>query len=165
MADLVKEKRKYKVIAGTHHDGEKEYGPGEIVESDEDLTKKWVNKFARYYEEEEKPKKARKAAKAAAAEEEDEGPDVEAHEETTPKEVLMKETENADKKPRESVPSKLGDEDVTEDFEHAEKNDLLVFKKGRDFFVAENDDPDTAINEEPLKHAGVNKFIKEYLKK
>jgi hypothetical protein len=208
---------RFKLMAGKHigTDG-KVYRPGAVVESDEDLTKKWQNKFERALPQEsgvrrsknagnptemvpeeevddrkfqetensdkdttdrsfvgakDKVKKAEddlaaaqerlKEAKARAASAKKAASEAE---EEASAEAEAPEGDSNQESPA-PVTSSLGDEDVTDDFPEARKNGLLVFKKGRDHFVTETEDPNKAINEEgPLKHGAVRTFIKNYLK-
>lgn len=55
---------------------------------------------------------------------------------------------------------------VTSQFPIAEEADLLVFKKGKEFFVTESDEPNKSINEAHLKSKPqVEKFLKSQVKK
>lgn len=49
--------------------------------------------------------------------------------------------------------------DVTERFENAKEEGFLVFLKGKSYSVADADDPQVALNEEPLKKADVEPFV------
>ena len=59
--------------------------------------------------------------------------------------------------------SKLG-RDVTKRFPHADEEDFKVFSTGGEFFVVEVDEPDIALNPQPLKRGQVEAFVDKYLK-
>lgn len=210
---------KFKLLAGKHvGDKGKIFGPGAVIESDEDLVQKWPNKFERALPAQGEPVKRSKnrgnpEEMVPEGEEDDEkfqetensdkdttdrsfvGPkdklkkaeddlkaaeerveamrkeaaalkkaQKEADEEDDDEEDTDEESDGESDEEAKSPKSKLGDDDVTEDFEDAGKNDLLVFKKGREFFVAEKEDPNKALNKKPLQHGKVKGFIAKYLK-
>jgi hypothetical protein len=53
--------------------------------------------------------------------------------------------------------------DVTEKFDDAVENDLLVFYKSQKYYVTEKDDVADVLNEKPLKKSEVVPFIENYL--
>jgi len=55
--------------------------------------------------------------------------------------------------------------DITKRFPRAEEEDFKVFADNGAFWVTEADEPDKALNTEPLKKSGVLKFIDSYLAK
>jgi len=61
------------------------------------------------------------------------------------------------------VESKLG-RDVTKRFPHASEENFMVFSTGGEFFVVEVDEPDIALNPQPLKRGQVEAFVDKYLK-
>lgn len=44
-------KMKFRVLSGYHFDKDGEHGPGDIIETEVDLTRRFANKFERVYEE------------------------------------------------------------------------------------------------------------------
>lgn len=134
------------------------YHKGEIVESDIDLSKKFVNKFDKLSDKE--PRAAKVAREAR--EEDEEGTEED-------DDVVSGETKSvmdpANKDTLSGLSSKLG-ENVTEDFELAQEAELAVFKKGKKFYIVEPEDTNVALNDDPLSStAEVNKALKKYLKK
>ena len=67
------------------------------------------------------------------------------------------------KKPSKVI-EPLGD-DITVRYKTAKTNNLLVFKDDKDFFVAKEEDPETSLNDNPLKRSEVIGFIEDLLKK
>jgi hypothetical protein len=60
----------------------------------------------------------------------------------------------------EAEESELG-EDVTGKFEGAEDAGLMVFKDGKNYFVADKDAPGDALNRKPLRRDGVAGFVEK----
>ena len=74
-----------------------------------------------------------------------------------------KEKKEEKKEDDEAAAESLG-KDVTESFEDASENGLLVFKKGRRYFVADPSEPTEALNEDELKKKkDVSTFIAEWM--
>lgn len=170
--------RYFKLVAGKHSEptynnvgrvsGSKAYNARDpknnIVESETDLVKAFPNKFV------EVDKKGNPKREEVAIEEVPEN--MLANDQGTkdppnsPQALPLKATDNEaedegdDEDERELVDSKLG-EDVTDDFPNALKKNLLVFKKGREYFVAAADDPNDQLNPNPLKKDKVEAFVKK----
>ncbi len=185
---------KFKLIAGKHVDENgKVYRVGSVVESDEDLTVKWANKFERVHAAEAGVKsKRRKNANTDEMVPEGEQDDnmlqetENADEDTTDKSFVgatdkrkaakenakmsganfgeaEDEGEEDEESDEEESKSELG-EDVSEDYPEAGENDLLVLKKGRNFYIAEKDNPNEAVHKKALKSTDVKSAIKKYVK-
>jgi hypothetical protein len=197
----------FRVKAGKHlHSDGKTYTAGQIIESDEDIRKKWANKFDKVHTDElPAAKKALKRQKKAEdearsiPEREDPGAELEGEGRPTTMDAMSDEEddeeedekdldeeeddseeapakkaakraadeedeEEDDESPEKSLESELG-EDVSEDYPDAGKASLLVLKKGRNFFIAKEDDPDTALNKKALKSTEIKSFIKDQRKK
>jgi hypothetical protein len=148
---------KFQVLHGVHREGGKVYKKGDVIKSDEDLVKKWDQKF-RKVDEDAKVAEGAESLRAARGEENKEDDE----EGRPPKRSSDSAEATSEDAGGEGVTSKLG-EDVTSDFAEDAGSDLLVLKKGRNWSVAEREDPDTAVNEHPLKHGEVKDFIKKYL--
>lgn len=154
-------KKLWRVLVGIHKNNDGTYvkAGDPPFESDIDLSQ-FTNKFERCFAEEklaeaeallaDAKKKAGKPelsiAKTDDAEEEEEESEDDAE-------------ESAEEEAAELVTSKLGD-DVTEEFSAAEEADVLVFKKGKNYFVADPATPDVAISpKKGLAKGKVQEFI------
>jgi len=138
--------KKFELLAGTQSNKKGNFKKGDIVESHNDLDKTFANKFQRRLDLEDKsPAKTATAAVAAAPDSSDD-----------------------DKKPTNDgapklVKSKLGD-DVTAEFPEAVEAELAVLKnKKGEYFVADSDQPDKALNKKTTDKDGVAPFIKQFL--
>lgn len=144
--------RKFKVLGGKHAfrgpDGVlKVYKKDEVIETDEDLEKKYTNHFVEVHY-----TTPASAPTPVAAEK--------AKEETKPAPGPA-----ADDPPkgdgRPNVPD-FGD-DVTAEFKDAVKADLKVFKSDKGYTVTNEDDPEVSVSGEPLStKKDVHQFIKTY---
>ena len=80
----------------------------------------------------------------------------------------LTEPEPKEEPPVEPEPEPEGPlgKNVTDEFKRAQNEDFLVFRSEDGVFVAEADEPDEALNDEPLEDSrkAVNAFIKKYLK-
>jgi hypothetical protein len=150
--------RQFRVLAGVHDEGGKEYSKGSIVPSHRDLCAAFPNKFEEVIL---TPAAAQSAPSPASTPKEgDKGPEnaANAAEKATPTGAKPAET---GKTPPASVQSELG-EDATGDFDEAIAAELKVFRKGtKKFFVAQPDELNKALNEEPLAKNEVGAFIKK----
>lgn len=142
---------KFRVIEGKHHQGGKSYykgGPnGDVVESKVDLAAKFANKFVRVDDQTSEPRDRSSTF---------DKPDV------TDNPTKHRDKVAADKQDGGTGTSVLG-EDVTEDFELAKENGLVVFKDGKNFNVVEPEAIDKPLNPKPLKQSAVDKFVEDYV--
>lgn len=161
---------KYRVVDGNHvqpdENGEDRiYKKGQICESEHDLEYLFPNSFVRVRES--APVADAPILKAAAADTETQArKDVKARRGRVQEENLELEDDSTydaeashpKSKKAEPVKSKLG-QDVTGEFEVAKEENLLVFKKGKAFLVADKSKPDKAINPEPMTRKEVTAWI------
>lgn len=134
--------RKFKLIAGTHHDGTtgKSYKAGDVVSVDYDLAALFREKFLPIDEDpnppvnEDLPRPANSAG-GMAPQPSDQGAVSNITKQlvtpTTPNHATAGDDENADEDKGE---------DVTSDFDDAKENDFVVLQKGRKYFVYDKDD-------------------------
>lgn len=149
---------KFKLIPGTGNhaargpDGEivvYKAEDGIIIESDEDLAAKFVNKFERVEVAPDEPTTAPAEAPA---------------EKPAPKTTAKKKaTRKRKSKPKKAAKPKLG-RDVTAKFPGAAEQDFRVFADGGAFSVVDKDKPDQPLHENPLHTHEVAPFMAEYLK-
>jgi hypothetical protein len=135
---------RFEVIGGSHEQYGREYKKGDIVESSEDLTKVFRNKFRRVDDESRMSRGTQT-----------EGPLVMDVPPPPP--------------PTKVAPPKVEGKDVTSRFEKAVEQDLRVFRvgKGKDaeFFVYDADNLAKPINEEGTDEEGVDVVILGFLKR
>lgn len=146
---------KFVLLASSHNQDGKTYKKGDRIESDVDLVALFgKDKFRRAgvkyveiedEEEEELGEEEAKPVKKPAAKAADE---TKKSSKKSAKKVKEEDTEEEDAE-AEKVESKLGD-DVTSKYPRASSADLLILKKGKKLFIADKDDPDTALNEDPI---------------
>ena len=124
---------KFRVKAGTHKENGKTYTAGQIVKTNNDLASVFREKFERVY------------SKGEVHDEELPEEDVqeEAQEEEGEPEASEEGTEEESTESPDEVKSVLG-KNVTHQFPEA--GDLLVFKKGVKFFIADSSQPDVPLN-------------------
>lgn len=163
-------KYRFKVLATQHYDrftdpetGETDvshrYNKGDIVESDIELDKKFVNKFERLPNNETAPTPA--PLPTAAADPPSVGPGANRKTKNTPGKDAGFEAEQQQKgqtAETKDEPESLG-VDVTDDFPKAGEADLKVFQDGTDYYVTEPQTPDKPMNKEPLKRKDVVAFV------
>ena len=123
----------FKVLAGRHTAAGIVYSKDDVIESDQDLVALFGdNKFQRDLEAE--MKKASPVSKPTA----------------DPVQKTTKKTSDV-KKPK----------DVTDQFQSAVDNDLIVTKIGKKFFIAEKATPNDHLHDDSLKKSEVEDFIEE----
>lgn len=126
---------RYKLKAGRHVSQGAEgrvYNPGDVVEAKEDLVAiHGSNKFEQIHTQDPIPRSDPQAVQAAV--------------DSATAGLHVPEGDPAPKAP----PVAIGT-DITGDFPTAEEADLLVFKRGRSYFVCRPANPAEALNEEPL---------------
>lgn len=128
----------FRVLAGRHTANKVVYAKDDIVESDRDLVALFGdNKFKREIELEMKQDKTSPADSKA--------------ETTEPPKSTKPKSKSTQPKPK----------DVTKDYPLAADNGLLVTKIGRKYFVADEEDPDTPLNDKGLKLNEVEGFIED----
>ncbi len=152
--------RQFRVLAGVHDEGGKEYTKGQVVPAFRDLCAHFPNKFEEVV-----------LTPAAAPSEPSpsgntptgaKGPETGANGPETGTATGAK-PEGTAKTPPASVQSELG-EDATGDFDGAIAAELKVFRKGaKKFFVTQPDEVNKALNEDPLAKGEVEPFIKKLL--
>jgi hypothetical protein len=150
---------RFRVDAGSHVEGGKAFykgGPnGDVVETDKQLDQMFANKFTRLSDVAPKFKGGKKTKEAAREPDEDEPPPGEVNPEGDPS------YDNAKMTGVEATTSKLG-ENVTDEFDDAKEAGLCVFSNGQNYFVADPDDPNSALNEKTLKKFNVTPFVRKY---
>jgi hypothetical protein len=148
---------KYKVILGTHSEGGRRYKAGEIVESDEQLDKMFINKF-------EKVEDSKKASpgvseKSTAALRSEPKPT------TTDTGTPATESDAANEKstmPQGKDTAGAEDSDVTKDFAKADEAGFTVHTVEGGYEV--RDDGKVISGKKPItSKTKVNEFVKEYL--
>ena len=138
----------FRVIGGSHEQYGREYKKGEIVESSEDLTKVFRNKFVRVDDETNVSRgtSVEEAARRGFA-------DVQPAPLPAPK----------------PIQAKAAGKDVTARFDKAVEQDLKVFRvgKGADarYFVYDADNLAKSINEKGMDEEGVDAVVQEFLKR
>lgn len=170
----------FRIKRGVHNEGGVTYraGANDILESETDLVKVFgPEKFerARTGAKPSNPdlpelKESMAETKATAVE----GTDTEEGKATSKAVQKAQETADEDKEnesEEEGDDTENGEEgelgkDVTEKFSSAKDAELSVFKKGKEYFVTESDEPGEALNSAHLKsQKDVEKFIKSQTKK
>jgi len=153
---------RFKLLTGQHtnEDGTRVYNPGDTIEAGldskgdpVDLCERFLNKFEKLPDEPEEavPESAPKSAKASAKGKKS----TSAATETASKGRGTKEEKETEEEP-------LG-EDVTDKFPKAPEAGLKVYKEGRHYFVADEDDEAKSINAKELTSIEqVNSFIDDY---
>lgn len=142
----------YRILEGSHVENGINYEKGEVCESPYDLVALFGdNKFVRTNKPVTRKDKRKPYASppvsSTVIEEEDEDPG------------------DAENKPRRlgEIESSLGT-NVTESFDSAFDNGLLVYQNGRNYFIADPDDPETALNGDKItSRRGVDSFLEEFL--
>lgn len=128
---------KFRLTGGSHVAGDRSYKKGDVIESDKDLVKIFVNKFERLHDEDTPVSKGTQidvpGQAPRPAEAEEEAAEVEG----------------------------LG-VDVSAEFPEAAEADVLVFKAGKLYTVADADEPTKALNVDALTS---KKAVKEYITK
>lgn len=155
------QKLRFELIAGQHSNAHGNYVKGDIVESHSDLEAKFVNKFRRRKDLEvaaPTPVVAPKVDKKSAAP----APSPAAVADDDAGDEDDKTEADSDDAPPAKATSKLG-ENVTAEYPAAREAELLVLKSGKDYFVADTDQPDKALNKKAVKKDGVDAFIKQYI--
>jgi hypothetical protein len=127
--------RKFRLLAGRHHELAQSYNVGEIVPSEYDLValhgrEKFEEVFAMAPVPAVDPVAIQAAVTAGTAE-------------------ITPPAATCTTPPGMAAPGALGT-DVTADFPTADESDLRVFKRGKTYFVARAAMPNDALNEEPL---------------
>ncbi len=145
---------------GTHQEGSRTYGPGDVIETKRDLCKVFAGKFEKIHDEDEKKDTGHKTPKI-----------------NTPKPSSSKETESdKDKKSKLDSVSKSSKKktkknskkygiNVTEDFPLAETNGLRVYEKSKVFSIIEMDVDGKKVLLKKTKKKDVVNFIEEMLEK
>ena len=149
----------YQVQAGIHKvktpKGVKVYKKGDYVASETDLAQRFPNKFVKF--DSEALEQKRREIEEAKKELERAESDVDNVEATAKKEASSTE----DEKPKKAD-DKRG-ENVTDEFEDAGDNDLLVFKTDKGLYTVY--DHNEKLNKKKLKDAAaVAKFLADHLK-
>lgn len=164
----------FRVIAGSHkEDDGKIYRKGEVFQSEHPLDEMFANKFAEATESEVKTFKAAKAQKkgkppGSVPNIEDVEADTanaraarEYREKVEKGEIDEDEEAQAEEEDGDVV-STLGN-DVSDDFEGADKVGVKVFKKGKTYSVAKEDSPGKAVrNGKDLTRGQVKAYIEEH---
>lgn len=172
---------RFRVKESKHSEGDRTYAKGEVVETERDLVALFGNtKFEELGDEEPPEVKAkrkrmeeRRKKEEEAAAEDDATPSgatddpIRVEGKQRPREagtgrVLDKDNVHDNVDPEEAV-SKLGD-DVSDEYPKAKEADLLVLQRGKNFYVADKDDPDRALNEEPLSKGKLGTYLSKQLK-
>jgi hypothetical protein len=147
----------------------KVYKEGDIIESPHDLVTMFPNKFEELSAEASREfKAAQKQREKSEKEAAEENPETSmSREEKIGRNIDPDDTDKIkDNKPMgtlDAQESKLG-ENVTAEFDKAVEANVLVLKKGKNYFLARPDDPDRPINEESLKKSGVNGAVGKLMK-
>lgn len=166
---------KFRIKEGSHASGGAAnvlYKQGDVIESDEDLCKIFVNKFERVDETPKSvvvtgparaPKEGKISAIAAQHEEElsalergPQGDDAKIHATDDDQEADEEEHDPAEAK------GPLGT-NVTDRFEKATKADVAVWVKNRKYNVTDSQTNDKALNDKPLTKTEVDKYIDSML--
>lgn len=143
-------------------------GDGQIIESDSDLVARFPEKFERVVvggeavvQDPSTPEEEKTPVQEAA---EEGAKDVMPPEEPEVEEPEAEEPDEDEADEPEGKPVPKGAKDVTDKFPRAEEEELKVFyKKGKGFFVTEEEETSIALNEKRLKKAQVEEFIDDYL--
>lgn len=146
---------KFQVLSGKHVENDRVFKPGDVVESNSDLDKKFANKFQRVMETvpatigEPTPKLAEKLRQEEIAGEnkKEEIPELGATEPPAPE-------------PARTPMPDLG-HDVTDSWPEAAQGGFAVWKKGLHYNITKDG---SVVNEVPLKKKEVDPFLEPLLK-
>lgn len=142
---------KLKEKTGQHEQNGKIYKAGDIVETEMDLTKKFIGKFELIHDENCVDSGIDKPIIQTPT-----GKDVDDTDE-------LKSASLSGKASKKKKSKKKEDEDVTRDFPFAEDIGVKVFKKlksnGEWFYIIDPDEDNVQMNKKMLRKKNVNKFI------
>lgn len=145
-----------------HTDG-KTYGPGDVIESPDDLTLRFKGKFEKVYTEQEEAEASAKPPIPEPDEEVDgaldEIDDDDLDEDDDEEDEEDDDEENDDEDDEEA--SEHGD-DVTDEFPIARKVNVKIYKKISWYTIVDANDGEV-LNEKKLRKAAVKPFIKKNL--
>ena len=161
----------FKVVAGSHTEDGETYRKGQVFESENPLDEMFANKVVHATEPEVKAFKKQEAAKKAKPPGQvDNIEDIEAdnanaraiREAKAARAAAGEDEEEGEEGEGGDVLSTLGN-DVTSDFDGADKVGVKVYKKGKLFSIAKEDDPDRAVrNGKSLTRGQARAYIEEH---
>ena len=150
---------KFKVLAGSHTDiNGQVHKKGEVFESAVDLTEVFLNKFTKVNQDVPVKAPVEKVVRTSP-------PLSESQPTPTPVEPA-EQKEAPTEAPPEVPPAEPAvdkGQDVTRRFPLALEEDFLVFRREKRYHVYDKDQPDTVLNESPLRRTGVEPFISKIL--
>jgi hypothetical protein len=149
---------------GTHSQNGKTYHPGDVVETDMDLSVKFHTKFVKIYDDEDKKDTGKKTPKIATP------PDPASKKTEADKDNKSK-SASVSKKSKKKVKKTKGKKknskkygvNVTEDFPLAEDNGLRVYEKSKVFSIIEMDADNKKVCLKKTKKKDVVNFIEAML--